>query len=377
MNKIRIAFVASTLEVGGAENVLSNLITRLPPDRFETRLVLLRKPGTVGDRLAREGARYVDSIERRRGDPAVLGRLAAHLRSFSPGIVFCLDHHNAMFWGRIASFLSRVPRRVVASHSTGRMEGRRSFTRADRFLMRWTDAVVALSDSHARYLRDVEGIDARKIIVIENGIDTMRYDEVDETRIARLRSELGLSARDRVVVMVASLRPEKAHDAFLEAAKRIVTRRPDLPVKFLVVGAGPQREAIEAVRKTLGVEDRVLLLGERADVPEILHISSVLALPSHGAVETLPLAVLEAMASGVPVVASAVGSIPEIIEDGVNGRLIAPADPVGLSEAICHIFDDSEATRSIISRAGETVRRRYTVEKMISGYVELFERLCG
>jgi glycosyltransferase involved in cell wall biosynthesis len=377
VSKIRIAFVASTLEVGGAENVLANLIARLPQDRFETELVLLRKPGAVGDRLAREGARCVDSIEHRRGDPRVAGRLAAHFRSLSPRIVYCLDHHNAMFWGRIASLLSRVPRRVLASHSTGRMDGRRSFTRIDQFLMRWTDAVVALSDSHARYLRDVEGIDARKIIVIENGIDTTRYAAVDEGRIARLRSELGLSTGDRVVAMVAALRPEKAHDAFLEAAKRIVTRRPDLPVKFLVVGGGPRQEAISAMRQTLGVENRVLLLGEREDVAEILHVSSVLALPSHGAVETLPLAVLEAMAAGVPVVASAVGSIPEIIENGVNGRLIAPADPIGLSDAICHIFDDSEETRSIISRAGETVRRRYTVEKMISGYVELFERLNG
>jgi glycosyltransferase involved in cell wall biosynthesis len=257
------------------------------------------------------------------------------------------------------------------------MAGRRSFTRLDRGLMRWTDAVVALSDSHARYLRDVEGIDARRIIVIENGIDASRYETVDENRVAGLRDELGLTPDGKTVAMVAALRPEKAHDAYLEAAKRIATLRPDLPVKFLVVGGGPRRAAVEALRAKLGIEERVVLLGEREDVPEILRVSGALALPSHDAVETLPLAVLEAMASGVPVVASRVGSIPEIIEHGVNGWLIAPADPVGLSDAICRIFDDRDATRKVVERARETVRGRYSVERMISGYADLFERLGG
>ncbi len=377
MEKTRIAFVASTLRVGGAENVLFNLVTRLPADRFETDLLFLREPGPVGLRLIRSGVPSVDSLERGRLDPSTLARVVAVFRSRPPDILFSLDHHNAMFWGRLASLIAGVPRRVVASHSTGRMESRRSFTRVDRALMRWTDAVVALSGTHAAYLRDVEGVDPGKIVVIENGIDTKRYESVDETELLRLRREVGLREGERAVTIIAALRPEKAHEAFLEAAKILVTERPDLGLKFLIVGDGPRRGAIEALRNRLGLAERVLLLGGRDDIPAVLGISSVVALPSHGAVETLPLAVLEAMAAGVPVVASAVGSVPDLMEDGRNGKLIAPADAVGLSTAVCHIMDNREGTEQIVRRARDTVRGRYTVEKMVSGYAELFRRLTG
>ena len=256
------------------------------------------------------------------------------------------------------------------------MESRRSYTRLDRLLMRYTDAVVALSSAHAAYLESVEGVDPRKIVVIENGIDTGLYDGVDEEVVTNLRGQLGIDAGDRVVVMVASLRPEKAHEALLEAAKTLVAERPDTGLKFLVVGEGPRRGMIETLRSRLGLENHVFLLGEREDIPEILRLSDILVLPSHAAVETLPLAILEAMAAGVPVVASAVGSVPDIIEDGRTGKLIAPADAVGLSKAICHIFDKREETQQIINKARETVRTRYTVERMVTGYEELFERLA-
>ena len=377
MRKTRIAFVASTLGVGGAETVLFDLITRLPADRFESALFFLRAPGAIGLRLMRSGVPAVDSLERGRLDPSTLGRLASCLRSRKPDVLFSLDHHNAMLWGRLASLAAGVPRRAVASHSTGRMESRRSFTAMDRALMRWTDAVVALSGAHAAYLGGVEGVDPAKIVVIENGIDTRRYQEPDPAGVERARGELGLAEGDRVVSMVAALRPEKAHEALVEAAGILARRRSGLSVKFLVVGGGPRRAEIERLVTRGGLEKSVILAGEREDVPEILGLSDALVLPSHAAVETLPLVVLEAMAAGVPVVASAVGSVPEIIENGQNGLLIQPADPVGLSDALCHIFDELENTQRMIERARDTVRQRFTVEKMVRGYIDLFDRLTA
>jgi len=280
-----------------------------------------------------------------------------------------------MFWGRLSSILARVPRRVVVSHSTGRMETRRSFTGMDRLLMRYTDAVVALSDKHAAYLRNIEKIEPGRISIIENGIDTNRYEKVAPGAVVALRLELGIEETDRVVAMVAVLRPEKAHEALFGAVKSISVDRPDLSVKFLIIGDGPRREALEAMCVDSGIEQKVLFLGRRTEIPELLHLSDVLVLPSHPAVETLPLAVLESMAAGTAVVASAVGSLPDIIEDGWNGKLIAPADAVGLAGAICHIFDNDQETQQITRRAKDTVRDRYTVEKMVSSYEALFERL--
>ncbi len=375
MSKIKIAFIASTLEVGGAENVLYNLITRLPADSYDSELCFLKDPGTVGNRIVGEGVRYHHGLQRHRTDPLVLARLVPILRSFSPDIFFSIDHHNAMFWGRIASVLARVPVRVVASHSTGRMETTRSFTVWDRLLMRQTTVVVALSEAHASYLHDVEEVEREKIVIIENGIDTERFGSVDPTRVAALRTELGLREDDKVVAMVAVLRPEKAHSALLAAAKSINDTRPDLGVKFLAVGDGPERARLETERARLGLEESVSFLGIRDDIPDILHMADAVVLPSHPAVETLPLAVLEAMAAGAPVVASAVGSVGDIIEDGWNGKLIAPADAVGLSEALCHIFDKPQETKQIIERARETVQERYTVEKMVAKFDALFQRL--
>ncbi len=369
--------MASTLVVGGAENVLLNLLTGLSPDRFETKVFLLRDLGPVGEELARDGIVCEYGLQARRGDPTVLLRFVPRLRTFSADILFSLDHHNALFWGGIASILAGVPRRVIASHSTGRMETRRSFTATDRMLMSRTESVVALSGTHAEYLRGVEGIDPEKIVIIENGIDTNRYKHVDRGAIESLRSELGIAETVRVVSMVAALRPEKAHEALLDAAAALTGRRPDLNLKFLVIGEGPRRDALEAIREALGLTQQVLFLGRRHDIPELLHLSHVLVLPSHPAVETLPLAVLEAMAAGVPVVASAVGSVPDIIEDGWNGKLIAPADADGLDRAICHIFDKGQETQQIIRRARETIENRYTAERMTSKYAELFETLVG
>ncbi|UCG51096.1 MAG: glycosyltransferase, partial [Candidatus Latescibacterota bacterium] len=304
-------------------------------------------------------------------------RLVPRLKRFGPDILFSLDHHNAMFWGRLSSIAARVPRRVVVSHSTGRMDSRKSFTAFDRLLMRFTDRVVALSATHAAYLRDVEEVDAAKIVVIENGIDATRYEKADRGVVDGLRRELGISDEHRVVAMVAALRPEKAHEALLEAADTLARDRPDLRLKLLIIGDGPRRGALEEMRNRLGLVSSVRFLGVRDDIPALLHLSDVLVLPSHPAVETLPLAVLEAMAAGTPVVASAVGSVPDIIEDGWNGRLIAPADAVGLSQAICHIFDKSQETQQIIEHARETVISRYTVQDMVSKYETLFESLLS
>ena len=171
--------------------------------------------------------------------------------------------------------------------------------------MEYTDRVVALSRSHARYLAETEGVGWGRMAVIENGIDVEHYARADAGDVERLRLELGLGPRDRVVLMVAALRPEKAHEVFLEAARLLVDSRQD--VKFLVVGDGPRRAELEALRRRLELEAYVQFLGVRDDVARLLHAAHVLVLPSHPAVETLPLSVLEAMAAGVPVVATRVG----------------------------------------------------------------------
>ncbi len=373
MKRIRIAFVASTFTVGGAERVTMSLVRCLPRERFDVGWFFLREAGILGQELLESHHYGVERLQRHRYDPLVLPRLWRHLRRWRADIVVCMDHHNAMLWGRLAAIGAGVPAQVAVSHSTGLYGKRGSLRCADRWLMEFTDRMVALSATHAAYLRDVEGIAPGKIRVIENGIDAERFAPAPEGD--DLRGSLGIGPGERVVMMVAALRPEKAHEALIDAATRLMASGRSL--KFLLVGDGEQRAFLERRVTENGLDGCVRFLGVRHDVARLLHLADVLVLPSHPVVETLPLAVLEAMAAGVPVVASRVGSLPELIDDGVTGRLIAPADGVELADAIEGILNDPDSAASMADAARLRVRERYSLERMALEYQELFETLVA
>ncbi len=355
--------------------MMFDLITRLPGERFQSRLFFLKEAGVLGRELFLRGVEGTENLARSRFDVTALWRLSLRLRSFRPDILFSLDHRNAIILGGLSWIAAGSPKSVVASHSTRRFGGKANFTRLERIFLRLAERVVALSDTHAGYLRDVEGIDASKIVVVENGIDMDRYREVGPAELEKIRRDIGLSPEERVVIMVAALRPEKAHESLLKAAQHLIVSHPD--VKFLIVGDGPLRGHLEALSEAMQLQEKVRFLGVRGDVAGLLHLSSVLVLPSHPVVETLPLAVLEAMAARVPVVASSVGSIPDLIEDGMSGKLIPPAAPESLAGAIETILDDPAAAGQMAARAFQIVEGKYTVDRMVSKYAALFEKLIS
>jgi glycosyltransferase involved in cell wall biosynthesis len=375
VNKISISFVASTFTVGGSERVLSDLITRLPASRFDKKLYFLRDAGKLGRELLETGIAVEENLQKHRLDPGAVSRLVRGFRRDRPDILFLLDHHNVLLLARLAGILARVPCQLVACHSTGKFGGKKNFEGTDRWLMEFTDFVIALSRTHARYLIEREAIDPGKITIIENGIDVGAFAPPKTESLSPLREELGLRASDRVVMMVAALRPEKAHECLLEAARLLVVSRDSL--KFLIVGDGPRRAELEALSDSLGLGGRVSFLGVRKDVAQLLQVADVLVLPSYPVVETLPMAVLEAMAAEVPVVATGVGSLPEMIESGRTGLLIDPGDPAALARAIEEIISDPDRAREIAREARATVEKKYSVKTMVERYIALFESLVA
>lgn len=373
MSKIRISFVADSLDFGGTANVVRELVHGLDRDRFALQQLFLKEAGSVGTTLIEQSDDGADVLRKGRYDAATPFRIAGKLRSFSTDILYTVDHHNAIFWGTFASVMARTPKRVVASHTTGRIDGSPSFSRTDRWMLPRYDSIVALSASHAGYLSDTEGIPVNKIDIIENGIDPDRYENVPPGAVQKCREELGLTDEHFVVLMTAAMRPEKAHSVTLRVARRLIRTHRNLRV--LLVGDGPLLEQVEKWISRFALDRYIFALGRRTDVPALLKTANVMVLPSYPAVETLPLAVIEAMASGVPVIASAVGSVPDMIEDEYSGWLIGPADLDGLELRLRNLIESGTDTRDIVANARKTVHERYTTVRMVQLYARLFERL--
>jgi L-malate glycosyltransferase len=323
----------------------------------------------VGRELFDDGFGGAERLAKKRGDQLAVLRLLRHFREFRPHVVWCLDHHDAMTAGRVAGLAAGARAMVVASHATVLVGQRRMFDVVDRVLMEFTRRVIAVSSSHARHLSDCEGVDRGRIAVIENGVDLETWPVVSRASRRAARAALGIDDETPVVLVVAGLRPEKAHDVLLGAVARLKSdgRR----VRVLLAGDGEQRGPLTSLAQSLGVGGDVEFLGVRRDVARLLHASDVAVLPS--VTEALPLALLEAMAAGTPVVASAVGSVPELVHDGETGLLTRAGDPLSLARGIGYILDDGAQTERIRTQARALVEARYSIDATARRYQDLFD----
>jgi glycosyltransferase involved in cell wall biosynthesis len=361
---------------GGAERVIEALVSGLPARGWPARVLCLHEPGEVGAEIARRGAPVVSRIARSRRDPFACARLASLFARNRGAVLLSLDHHDAVFVGSVAARWAGLRHRFLAVHSTGLWGKRSSFSTSDRLVLGSYEGIVALAQAHADYLVRREGIEEGRIRIIPNGVDTERFHpgRSEEEREA-LRSALSIPASSFVVVMVAALRPEKNHGMLLDAAARIRARRDDFI--FCVVGEGPEAEKLQRRSRDLSLGETIRFMGRRDDIPAILAAADASVLCSHPVVETFPLAVLEAMSCGLPVIASDVGAVREMIVDGEEGRIIAPGDVGALAETLVALADAPEAGRRMGLGGRDRVVRDFTVEGMIGRYAEMFGEALG
>ncbi len=372
----RVEILASTLVTGGAERVIEALVLGLPARGWAARVICLHEPGEVGAGLARRGAPVVSGVARFRRDPFACARLASLLRRDRGAVLLCLDHHDAVFAGSIAARMAGVKHRFLAVHSTGLWGKRSSFSASDRLVLGSFERIVALAKAHADYLVRREGIEERSIRIIPNGVDATRFRPAgSEGERAAVRSALSIPASSFVVVIVAALRPEKNHGMLLDAAALIKARRGDFVI--CVVGEGPEAGRLQRRSRELSLGDSVRFMGRREDVPAVLSAADAAVLCSHPVVETFPLALLEAMSCGVPVVASDVGAVREMIVDGEEGRIISSGDVEALVGALVALADAPDAGRRMGIKGRERVLRNFTVEGMVGRYAEMFGEALG
>jgi glycosyltransferase involved in cell wall biosynthesis len=360
---LRVMFVITRMPVGGAETLLVELIHRLDRTRFLPELCCLKDLGPLGETLAREVPVH-HGLLTRKTDVSILWRLAALMRRRRIDAVVTVGAGDKMFWGRIAARLAGLPVIASALHSTG-WPDRVQF--ANRLLAPITDAFIAVAEPHGRYLVAREGCTAAKIRVIPNGVDAERFRPGLPNE--SLREELGLPAGAPVAGIVAALRPEKNHTLFLRAAARVLRVVPR--ARFLIVGDGPERTALEALAKALSISAAISFLGTRGDVPEVLSLIDVLVLSSH--IEANPVSILEAMAAEKPVVATRVGSVDQAIQEGRTGYLVMPGNDEELSARMIELLRD-RAKAAAFGRAGrQHVLEHASIARMVAGYEELLE----
>jgi glycosyltransferase involved in cell wall biosynthesis len=249
--------------------------------------------------------------------------------------------------------------------------------RPKRFLYRilyalciyWIDGVIAVSDDVRKAILAIMGpVAEKKITTIFNGVDLERYQKSVSKRL--VRESLGLDERALLVLVVAMLKEQKGHRYLLEAAVHVIPRFPHL--HFLLVGDGILKEELRAQTLHLGLEENVHFLGIRQDIPDLLAESDYFVLPSLW--EGLPMALIEAMASGLPIIATEVSGSKQLIEPGISGILIPPGDSQRLAEAICEIVSDRARAAEMGQAAQQRVRQGYSAGKQAKEHVQLYQQ---
>ncbi len=373
--KIRVVTLVDSLGTGGGEQMAVQTTALLDPDRFERTLCVTRTPSedespefisASAEKLRLAGVRI---IQLRRGSPANLVAWAPLLRMLRSERVDVLHSHKfgANVWAAPLGRLAGVPLIVAHEHSWS-FEGRPLRRFLDRELIaRGATVILCVSREDRRRMIEIEKIPPDRIVVIPNGIP-----DLPQPTGRDLRSALGVAPEAPVVGAVSMLRPEKGIDVLIRAAATLKQGFPDLRV--LVAGDG-DRATYEALIRSLDLEEAVHLLGVRTDVPDLLDAFQVAVSCSER--EGSPLSVIEYMAAARPIVATRVGGVPDLIEDGVHGLLVKPHDPAALAAAIGALLRDPLRAAEMGRRASERQSREFTLQATIARLEDLYERELG
>ena len=349
---------------GGAERMMVHLAAGLGPE-YRSEAALIRD-SWLGTALRQRG---VPVTMLRNGPHGSLGTLQDLLRIIRERRVAILHSHEFYMntLGLVASRMMGVP--LVAT-----VHGRNYY--ADRFrrraayrLVATLTRMVAVSEDVRLFLAERVGISHRRVTVIPNGVP-LNHAPSDE-KTSALRESLDLHRHSQVVGTIGSLYPVKGHRYLIDASPQVIARFPY--VVFLIVGRGGLRDELEAHARQLGVASHFRFLGHRDDVSDLLALCDIFVLPSLS--EGMPLALLEAMAAGVPPIATRVGGVSEVAEDGKTGLLVPPQDSDALAERITTLLEDRALAKQIGQSAREMVASRFSIARMVQAYQEVYAQV--
>jgi glycosyltransferase involved in cell wall biosynthesis len=361
----RILYVITDLQTGGVPLHLFRLARHVRGCGFEVHVTCLSPPGPVSSMLAAEGIPTSACHAFGVGDWRVLERLSSIVADFAPDVVHSfLFHANVAC--RILSLLGALPsRRLICEIQTVEVERPWHLT-IERFTHRWCRCVVGNSPSVIEHLARYARIGAERLVLVPGGVDP----EPIRSAGPADRQALGLNPADPVLLWVGRLDPVKGLDDFIAAAAIV---HQTIPIQVVLVGEGKDRDRLNRLAAQRDLADRVHLTGRRSDTASLLRMADLFVFPS--LTEGMPNALLEAMAAGLPIVATDVPGNRDLIEGGENGLLVPARQPRHLADAIAMLLKDKRMAQDLGRRAARTADERFHVTSTYRGYLDLYRAI--
>ncbi|HET7746369.1 MAG TPA: glycosyltransferase [Vicinamibacteria bacterium] len=352
--------------IHGVSRLFSWWFPRYDRARYEVSLIGLKRAEPASERLREQGV-DVHHLGRGKFDPRVVTDLVRETRARRARILHVHGYAAADF-GRVAARLTGA-RLVLHEHfADPRMPAYQGL--ADRLLARLTDRAIAVSGSTRDFLVRERHVPAEKVRVIWNGAPLDEFAPVPAERARAARQGLGLPEHALVIGAIGRLNAQKGHRYLLEAGALVLRDRPS--ARVLVAGDGDLLPDLREQARRLGMADRVVFAGHRADVPDLLGAIDVFCISS--VYEGTPLALFEAMAAGKAIVSTAVYGCREVLEDGITGLLVPPRDPPALAAALARVADDA-ALRARLSGAAREASRRFDIAECVRRMEAVYDEL--
>jgi glycosyltransferase involved in cell wall biosynthesis len=368
----RILLLCTDLEVGGVPLLIRNfarVLAAASPDstpnrsRFTVQVASLAPEGPIAEQIRKHGITTHCLDACCQWDVRVFFRLARLIRQFQPHVLHSqLVHANVV--GRLMGSLLGVPK-VIATIQTVE-KGKRWHNKLENLTCRLSHKTACVSPSVYQHAARNIHIPKSRLQVIPNAIDVDRFADAEPVNLA----EFNLDINKTTLVFVGRLDPVKNVDVLLRATARISQGQ---DIQLLIVGDGPERERLETLTATLNLTDRVRFAGQRLDVERILKAADIFVLPSRW--EGMPMAAQEAMASGLPVIASRAEGIIDIIEDNITGLLVTPGSMEQLAHAICRVIQNPTLAQQLSNAAQQKAQRLYSLDSIVQSYSELYTKV--
>ena len=371
--KYKIAYLIDGLSMGGAERLMVPILKHLSREHFEPYVCAMQsKDGNpVADEIRALGIPVECLNIKRLRDFDAIPRLRKYLKGIGADLVHTqLEAANIL--GNISAKLLRLPS-VCTIHVMPSLDVKtktKLHQRVEWFALRhFCDHVISVSEEARQYHMKISGTSPDQISTIYNGIDLSAFVNMDQARERdTVRAELGIPREASVLITVAVLRPPKGIQFMIRALPSILASHPK--AYYLVVGDGAHHDALVEEANRVGVNGRVIFAGMRKDVPRMLAASDVFVLPT--LTEALPTVLAEAMAARLPIVASNVGGIPEMIANGQNGFLVKPEDLNDLIRNCNHLLDHPEKRADMGAEGWKTVNRKFSINRQVEQLREVY-----